>query len=160
MIFRSIKPEETEQAIRIELICFPPHEACSPQSMRDRITVAKDLFLVAVDENTDLIAGFLNGIATNEVAFRDEFFTDSRLHDPAGQTVMLLGLDVLPEYRKKGLAKELLRRYADRERRRERLVLTCLEEKVPMYKHLGFLDNGMANSTWGGEAWHEMEFRL
>jgi len=160
MIFRNISAEETEQAIRIEQVCFPPNEACSPKSMRERVQTAPELFLVAVDENTGMIAGFLNGIATNEEAFRDEFFTDITLHDPLGKNIMLLGLDVLPEYRGKGLAKELVRQYADREKHRDRLVLTCLEEKVPMYLHMGYLDKGMANSTWGGEEWHEMELRL
>ena len=159
MIFRTIKLEETEQAIEIEQICFPPNEACSPQSMRARIKAAREHFLVAVDENTGLIAGFLNGIATDEPSFRDDFFTDSSLHQPAGKNIMLLGLDVLPAYRGKGLAKEIVRQYAERERNREKLILTCLEEKVPMYLHMGFIDNGIADSAWGGEEWHEMEMR-
>jgi len=25
-----------------------------------------------------------------------------------------------------------------------------------MYKKMGFFDEGMANSTWGGIQWHEM----
>ena len=160
MLFRTINLEETEQAIRIEQICFPPNEACSPRSMSDRISAAPELFLVAVDENTGRIAGFLNGIATNEESFRDEFFTDITLHNPDGKNIMLLGLDVLPEFRGKGLAKEIVRQYAERERVRNKLILTCLEEKVPMYEHMGFSDNGMANSSWGGEEWHEMEMLL
>ena len=160
MIFRNVKPEEAEQTIRIEQICFPPNEACSPKSMRDRIDAAPELFLVAVDEDTGLIAGFLNGLATEESSFRDEFFTDCSLHNPSGKNIMLLGLDVLPEYRGKGLAKELVQRYARREKGRKKLLLTCLEEKVRMYEHMGFMDNGIANSTWGGEEWHEMEMRL
>ena len=128
--------------------------------MRERVKAASELFLVAVDEETGLIAGFLNGIATNEAAFRDEFFTVSALQEADGRNIMLLGLDVLPEYRGKGLAKEIVRRYAERERKRERLILTCLEEKVPMYEHMGFTDNGIADSSWGGEEWHEMEMRL
>ena len=75
---------------------------------------------------------------------------------------MLVGLDVLPEYRGQGLAREIVRRYADREREngRELLVLTCLEPKVQMYQKMGFLDLGIANSTWGGEEWHEMTFKI
>ena len=37
--------------------------------------------------------------ATDEEKFRDEFFTDIDLCDENGKNVMLLGLDVLPEYR-------------------------------------------------------------
>lgn len=156
--FRSIHQDEIDQAVAIEQICFPPHEACSEKSMTERIKKAPELFLVAVDKETGKIAGFLNGLSTNEDVFRDEFFTDANLYEPEGANVMLLGLDVLPEYRGRGLARELVSQYAQRERknRRSRLILTCLDDKVEMYKKMGFQDNGMANSTWGDEEWHEM----
>ena len=162
MIFREIHPEETEQAIVIEQICFPPHEACSPKSMRERIAAAPELFLVAEDETTGQLAGFLNGLSTDEKVFRDEFFTDTSLFRPEGTVVMLLGLDVLPEYRRRGLATELVRRYGELAERmgKETLILTCLEEEVPMYQKMGFTDNGISNSSWGGEQWHEMEMKL
>lgn len=161
-IFRNIESEETGQAIAIEQICFPPHEACSAKAMTERIIAAPDLFLVAVDKNTGKIAGFFNGVATDETAFRDEFFTDITLHKATGKSVMLLGLDVLPEYRGKGLAREIVKQYIERERARGRafLVLTCLEDKVGMYKKMGFTDQGIADSTWGNEEWHEMRYAV
>ena len=75
---------------------------------------------------------------------------------------MLLGLDVLPEYRGQGLARMLVEKYIERERAkgRETLVLTCLDEKVEMYKKMGFTDQGVANSTWGNEEWHEMRYEI
>ena len=128
--FRSIHPDEVEQAIAIEQICFPPNEACSPKAMTERIAKVPQLFLVVIDKSTGKLAGFLNGVATDEEKFRDEFFTDIDLCDENGKNVMLLGLDVLPEYR--------------------------LEQKVEMYKKFGLQDLGIADSTWGGEEWHEM----
>lgn len=108
------------------------------------------------------IAGFLNGIATSEPAFRDEFFTDISLHSSKGENVMLLGLDVLPEFRRQGLAGAIVKEYSKREkeRGRKRLILTCLDGKVAMYEKFGFQDNGQANSNWGGELWHEMSMEL
>lgn len=160
--FRSILPDEADQAARIEEICFPPHEACSEKMMRDRVAAVPELFLVAVDRESGKIAGFLNGLATEEDRFRDEFFIDARLHDPAGRNVMLLGLDVLPEYRGQGLAREIVSRYIDIESKRGRkmLLLTCLEAKVGMYEGMGFEDMGMSESVWGGEQWHEMRRML
>lgn len=160
--FRDINPAETEEAIEIEQICFPPNEACSPKSMRERIEACPELFMVAIDRESGVIAGFLNGVATDEDRFRDEFFTDISLHNPDGKHVMLLGLDVRPQHRGQGLAREIVNQYEIRERAggRSRLYLTCLEEKVEMYLKFGLTDNGMANSTWGGEAWHEMEIEL
>ena len=144
--FRSIHPDEVEQAIAIEQICFPPNEACSPKAMTERIAKVPQLFLVAIDKSTGKLAGFLNGVATDEEKFRDEFFTDIDLCDENGKNVMLLGLDVLPEYRGQGLARD----------GRKKLFLTCLEQKVEMYKKFGLQDLGIADSTWGGEEWHEM----
>ena len=160
--FRSIKSDEADQAVRIEQICFPPNEACSEKCMKERIAAAPELFLVAVDRATGKLAGFLNGLATDEYSFRDEFFTDVNLYRQDGKNVMLLGLDVLPEYRKQGLARELVFQYLKREQEkgREMLVLTCLEDRVEMYKKMGFTDRGIADSTWGGEEWHEMTCRI
>ncbi len=159
---RTIRPEETNQAVIIEQICFPPNEACSEKDMINRIEVASDLFVVAVDNETGKVAGFLNGIATNETVFRDEFFTDASLHNPDGENIMLLGLDVLPEYRCQGLAHEIVRYYMERERDRGRkmAVLTCLCEKVRFYEKMGFEDKGISASVWGGEEWHEMTYEL
>lgn len=160
--FRTIRPEEADEAAEIEQICFPPNEACSPEHMKEHIKAASDLFLVAVDRSSGKIAGFLNGIASDEYNFRDEFFTDAGTHKSDGKNVMLLGLDVLPEYRKQGLARELVYNYCrkEEEKGRERLVLTCLANKVEMYMKLGFRDLGDSASEWGGEKWHEMEIVL
>ena len=160
--FRNVSLEEADQVAIIESICFPPNEACSKKHMIERVEAAQELFLIAVDKTTGKIAGFLNGLSTDEERFRDEFFTDITLYNPIGKNVMLLGLDVLPEYRRKGLATEIVRRYVEREKQnhRKKLLLTCLDSKVLMYKKMGFFDEGIANSSWGGEEWHEMSKKL
>lgn len=160
--FRNILPGEADQAARIEEICFPPNEACSEKMMRERVLTAPELFLVAIDRQSGKMAGFLNGLSTQECVFRDEFFTDAKLYDPAGRNVMLLGLDVLPEYRGQGLARAIMFQYLRRERERGRkaAILTCLDSKVKMYQKMGFEDRGIAQSSWGGEQWHEMICRL
>jgi ribosomal protein S18 acetylase RimI-like enzyme len=160
--FRSIGPDEAEQAAEIERICFPPNEACSRPMMLARVAKAPELFLVAVDRQTGRLAALLNGLSTNEQTFRDEFFTDADLYDPDGDTIMILGLDVLPQYRMQGLARELVRRYMEREREngRKQLLLTCLDAKVEMYQKMGFCDDGIADSSWGGEEWHQMSCSL
>lgn len=160
--FRNIYKEEADQAVAIEKICFPPNEACSEVMMKERITVAPELFLVAVDRETGKIAGFLNGLSTDEDSFRDDFFTNAKLYDPSGSNVMLLGLDVLPEYRRQGLAREIVSQYLQREREKGRkmVILTCLDSKVSMYEKMGFKNRGLADSSWGGEQWFEMSCEL
>jgi len=157
-VFRTIRQEEAEQAVLIEAICFPPNEMCKREHMLPRIAAAADFFWVAEDRTTGRIAGFINGIATDETAFRDEFFTDASLHNPEGKNIMILGVDVLPEYRGQGLARKLVQSYAMLMQGR-RLVLTCLDRLVPMYTKFGFRDLGDSASVWGGERWHEMDLQ-
>ena len=161
-VFRNILPEESDQAARIEKICFPPNEACSETMMKERVATATELFLVAIDTETGKMAGFMNGLSTDEVSLRDEFFTNAGLYDPAGKNVMVLGLDVLPEYRGQGLAREIVSRYLTREREkgRSKVILTCLESKVSMYEKMGFQNDGISGSVWGGEQWYEMSCTL
>lgn len=159
---RPIRPEEGDQAVLIEHACFPPHEACTERRIKERIKAAPELFLVAVDRELGKPVGMLNGIATDEGVFRDEFFTDASLHDPRGKRVMILSLAVLPEYQRQGIARELMAQYALRARQQGRsgMILTCLQDKVELYGKMGFEDLGIANSSWGGEEWHEMRYRL
>lgn len=83
---RTIRQDEMEQGVAIELACFPPNEACSEKSMRERVQYAPELFLAAVDKETGKIAGTLNGLATNETKFRDAFFDEISLYDPKEKT--------------------------------------------------------------------------
>lgn len=161
-IIRQIRKEEAEQAAEIERICFPPNEACTYGQMKSRVMTAPELFLVAEEKKTGKIAGFLNGLATDEGKFRDEFFQNAGLYNPDGANIMLLGLDVLPEYRGQGLATYIMKTYLEieREKGREKILLTCLDSKVDMYKKMGYRDLGKADSTWGGEQWHEMCYDL
>ncbi len=160
--FRTIKPEEADEAVDIERTCFSPAEACSREHMFERIAAAPDFFLVAIDKTTGKMAGFFNGSATNENRLRDEFFTNASLHDPNGKNVILNGLAVLPQYRHLGLARELVFHYCriQQERGTRKMVLTCVDEKVKMYENFGFHDLGESLSNWGGHKWHEMEIVL
>lgn len=160
--FRNIEKHEAEQTAEIERICFPPNEACTPEMMKLRVEKAPELFLAAVDKETSRIVGFINGLATDETTLRDEFFQNADLYAPAGANIMILGVDVLPEYRRIGLASEMMECYKNRERQkgRKKLILTCLAEKVSMYQKMGYQDHGISVSSWGGEQWHEMSCEL
>ena len=125
--FRQILPEEGAQAGEMDRICFPPEEAKPMEIMCRFVEKAPEQFLVAVDRGTGKVAGFLCGISSDEARFKDEFFTDLSLNDPAAQTVYLLGLDILPEYRGQGLARELMKLYGiwSQVKGKHRMVLTA-----------------------------------
>ncbi|MFR5127958.1 hypothetical protein [Blautia massiliensis (ex Durand et al. 2017)] len=71
---------------------------------------------------------------------------------------MLLGLDVLPEYQHQGLAKKTDGTIYREESApgRKKLILTCLPDKVEMYKKFGFKDHGIGGSV-GRRSRHEMD---
>lgn len=156
--FRFIRPEEAEAAAEIEAICFPPSETCTLDIMKERVSLAGDCFLVAIDRETGRMIGFVNGLCTNEWSLRDELFTDTSLHDPDGCNIMICSVAVLPEYRKQGIAREMMWEFLRKQQAqgRKQAVLTCVPSKVKMYKKFGFVDRGESESTWGGEKWHEM----
>ncbi len=157
-IIREIHTEESFQAAQIEKACFAPHEACSEKMIQERIYKAADLFLVAIDQNSGNMIGFINGISTDEDEFRDEFFDHAELHDPNGKNMMILGFCVLPMYQKQGIGKTLMYAFMRREfdKKRESLILTCAKSKIRMYEKFGFQNRGISHSTWGGEQWYEM----
>ena len=160
--FRDIRPEEYAAAAEIEATVFPPNEVVASDDVIAQAKVSPDCFMVAVDRQTGRVAGFLYGLETDEKRFRDEFFTDKSLNKSQGDNIMLLGLDILPEYQRQGLGRAVMKHYCSREQAkgRRRLVLTCLENLVGMYTKFGYTDLGISGSAWGGEEWHEMEIVL
>ncbi len=158
--FRPINKDEAAEAARIEAICFPPNEACTKDMMIKRAERAPETFVVAFDKVNHKLAGFINGLATNEDKFRDEFFSNVELHDKNGKNIMILGLDVLPEYRHNGLAGAMMDYYIDLAENcnREKLILTCHDHLVEFYEGFGYEDIGYGDSVWGGSHWHDMVF--
>lgn len=44
--------------------------------------------------------------------------------------------------------------------KRDGITLTCLGRLVPFYELNGFTDEGLSDSTHGGEVWHNMVLEL
>lgn len=159
---RRIRPEEGDAIVTIEHTCFPPGVAEMREALLKRVALAPELFTVAVEKCSGKLVAYLNGVSTDREHFSDDFFSDFSLYDENGCNIMLLGLAVLPEYRGRGIARALMMQYEDTQKAcgRKKLFLTCLEGKVGMYQRMHFLDLGMADSSWGGQSWHEMVCEL
>lgn len=104
---RNVKAEDLDQVTEVEALCFPAAEAATGESFRTRIETFPESFLVAEDESGKII-GFINGCVTDERTIRDEMFEDSGLHRADGMYQSIFGLDVIPEYRRQGVAADLM----------------------------------------------------
>lgn len=167
-LLRHASMDDLEEINEIEHICFPEHEACSKEHFAKRLSVAPDHFWILEDREADggkgRIAGFVNDIATDKDTLSDEMFTEIVAHKPDGAYLMVLGLCVRPEYRKRGFAGLLMRtllQHAGAEGRKG-AALTCHDFLVPYYERFGYRNLGVSQSAWGGETWYDMrvEFPL
>jgi ribosomal protein S18 acetylase RimI-like enzyme len=157
---RKVRPEDVDKVAEIEAICFPRAEAAPRESFEKRIAVFPDSFLVA--EIKGAIIGFINGCVTNSPVIYDEMFQDTCHHIPTGSNVSVFGLDVLPSYRKQGIAAQLMQSFIQLARRtgRKKVILTCKENLVHYYESFGYASTGLSASTHGGSRWYHMTLAL
>ncbi len=117
-----------------------------------------DSFIAAIHEDTNTLIGFINGCVTDERTIRDEMFEDTSLHNPAGRYQAVFGLDVLPAWQGRGIARRLLCTLIDAARSQERdgVILTCKEHMIPFYEKFDFRSQGLSQSVHGRAAWYDM----
>lgn len=157
VLIRNAKKEEAALLAQIEAECFPAAEAAGKQDIEARMDVFEDCFFVA--ETNGKIVGFINGAVAKEASLPDQMYHDASLHDPNGAYQTVFGLDVLPAYRRNGIAGRLLERmiHHARECQRKGVVLTCKDHLVHYYAGFGFKHCGVVDSTHGGAKWNEMK---
>ena len=141
----------------VEAACFPAAEAAKEQDFLERLKVYPNHFWLLEDEDGKLIS-FVNGLVTDEPSLRDEMYSDASFHNEQGAWQMIFGVNTLPEYRRQGLAGQVLQRViADaREQGRKGCVLTCKEALLHYYAAFGFVSEGVSESVHGGVVWYEM----
>ena len=159
MVIRTVTPADLDGVCAVENAGFPPAEGATREAFRYRIEAFSQWFLVAEEDGT--VVGLLNGPAT------DAQFICDRLYEPGGAgengtTLAILGLAVLPDRRRQGIAAQLLHAYLDRARQggMERVVLTCKENLIPFYEQFGFVNRGVSQSVHGGVVWYDMEYTI
>ena len=159
-IVRAQKADLDELAA-VEAVCFPPAEAATRESFAARLDVFGDWFFVAKDADGAVI-GMIDGMATAEETIADEMFEDASLHRSNGRVQTVFGLDVLPEWRHRGVAGALMDAFVEAAKQagREKVTLTCKKRLIGMYEHFGFRLIGRARSEHGGAQWFDMDLDL
>lgn len=160
LLIRKVSPADLDNVTAIEAKCFPAAEAAQRAAFQERIAAFPESFLVA-EENGQMI-GFINGCVTNSPVIYDEMFHSTTHHIPDGENQTVFGLDVIPEYRRRGIAAQMMRQlYAiAKSAGRKRVILTAKDNMVPYYERLGFRNDGLSGSTHGGAQWFDMTCEL
>ena len=160
MLIRNATIDDADRIYHIECICFPAAEAASMNAIKERITVFPEGFLVGLID--DEIMGFINGASTSGLYLKDEFFQSMACHEPSGKTMMVYGLDVNPDWQRKGYAAQLMNEFISiaEKSAKERVILTCKQHLVHYYEKFGFALEGVSESEHGGAKWYDMVKKL
>lgn len=157
-VIRNARPEEWERLADIEAECFPPAESATRESIEKRMRLFPENFWVAESEGN--ILGFINGGTTDKPELPDAFYhEEEKLHVPDGAYQTVFGLNVRPQYRRQGIARQLVMQMieASRQRRKKGVILTCKEHLIPFYSSCGFVNHGVSDSVHGGAVWYDMK---
>lgn len=81
-----------------------------------------------------------------------------QLHKKHGDYQTIFGLDVLPDYRRNGVAAQLMNYFIElsKERGKKGMVLTCKIHLIHYYEKFGFKHQGVSASEHGGAVWNDM----
>ena len=144
----------------IEVNCFPPAEAAWASSLRNRIELYPEGFLVAEWEGR--VVAQVNSGSTDKDDITDEEFKQLIGHDPEGRHLVIFSLSVHPDFQKRGIADKLLTNFIEHahDMGKSDIKLLCKQDLLPFYARFGFTDDGLSASTHGGAAWHAMSLRL
>ena len=141
----------------VEGACFPAAEAATEKDFAARLAVYPNHFWL-LEEDDGTLVSFVNGLVTDEPLLRDEMYADASLHNEHGAWQMIFGVNTLPQYRRQGLAGQVLERViADaRAQGRKGCVLTCKDKLIHYYEKFGFQNAGVSASTHGGGVRYDM----
>ena len=156
MEIRNATMDDLQAIAAVEAACFPAAEAATAEEFAGRLAHYAGHFWLLLEQG-ELVA-FVDGFCTDMLDLTDEMYADAALHDENGAWQMIFGVNTLPEYRKQGLAGQLLHRaIADAKAQGRRgLVLTCKDRLVHYYAGFGFVSEGVSGSTHGGVVWYQM----
>ena len=156
MNIRYAKMEDIAAIAAVEVECFPPAEAATEKDFIERVRYYGNHFWLMHD-GEKLIA-FVDGFVTDEPDLTDEMYENAAMHNENGAWQMIFGVNTLPEYRRRGLAGQLLETAiaAAKQQGRKGLVLTCKDKLVHYYARFGFVNEGVSGSAHGGVTWYQM----
>ncbi|KZT25593.1 Mss4-like protein [Neolentinus lepideus HHB14362 ss-1] len=162
VLFDLVKPEEIEDAYKIEVAGYPEDEAASLEAFRYRQINASDLFygaFVPKDAGGRELIGYVCSTLSPSPSLTQESMST---HIPSSSSVCVHSVCVSPSHRKQGVATNLLKAYVSHleqlvpSRGYARVLLITHEELRHFFENAGFEWLGKSRVVHGSKPWYEM----
>lgn len=151
---------DLERITELEQVCFPPEEAASAASFRERLKMYPNHFWILETDGTCI--SIINGMVTDAPDLTDDMYHNAAMHDENGKWQMIFGVETHPDYQRKGYAAILMNQVIEDavSNHRAGLVLTCKEKLISYYEKFGFVNEGISGSQHGDAVWYQMRKTL
>lgn len=142
MIIRSVTMDDLDEVVKLESAAFKMTKEQTEKDMVGRIKNYPDTFLVA--EEKGKVIGHILGPAFDQRYIEDELYFKNHPNQKDDRYQMVLSLAVVPEYRKHGVATNLIEELAKvaKKQNRQAISLICLPKLIKFYEKRGFKNEG------------------
>jgi len=154
--------DEIQECYAIETASYPSDEAATLDRLKYRQYHANDYFQCAYVDGGKEMIGFICSTRCNE--FKEESMAT---HVPNGPILAIHSVVIKEEYRRKGIATAMLKRYLQHIREEgnvdgsiQSIVLLSKGHLLGFYVHCGFRVNRVSPIVHGQERWYELELPL
>ena len=152
------RQEDNDLIVELEQNCFPIDEAASGDTIRMRIEMASDFFVVF--EIDDSICAFVNGTLTNSLELSHESMTN---HAADGEYLCIHSVCVEESKRRRGLGSSILKYYLSSIKKTQPhvkcVLLLCKAHLISFYENCGFQMIGPLSVVHGSDQWFEMHYQ-
>ena len=158
MKIRKARLEDLNRIVEIELENFSVEEAIPHSIFEAHFREIQTSFLVA--EKAGRIMGYIEGPVGPHRHLQDQSFTEDikdYSHEPGGY-ISVTCLSIAKEAQGLGLGQKLLTALKEvaLEDERDGINLTCHDYLIAYYEKHGFVNEGLSQSTFAEEIWHDM----
>ena len=152
--------DDLDEITSLEAHGFPADEAASKEAVAYRLKSFPNWFLTAKSDNK--IIGFINGILSDKELIVDDVYLPNSEVGTDGNNLLLFGLVVHADYRRKGIAESLMKAILEKAKNNgiKHAALTCREMLIPYYEKFGFTKVGVSDSVIGNVVWYDMVIKL
>lgn len=142
MIIRSVTMDDLDEVVELESAAFKMTKEQTEKDMVGRIENYPDTFLVAQEDGK--VIGHIFGPAFDQRYIEDESYFKNHPNQKDDRYQMVLSLAVVPEYRKHGVATNLIEELAKvaKKQNRQAISLICLPKLIKFYEERGFKNEG------------------